>query len=945
MEHHARKGNHPLAVVVILLLLLSFYSCSHTQQETTEALSYSPTLLELEKAPVSVPLDATGYGRKYEVLGLEDFSTVLRGPSFGFRLGEGGTFPTESDDYWIVGRSEGFKQYLQYYLTDNTSLPLKAKGTYEISFTYKVLETPDKGFETIFFSNNGASRNDWVEASIFINEPAGSEGRASMQATLKQYDDYQVLMNVINKGSIAVRDIQIKDLDEGKIIAKEDCRSVVHTQSLMLRGEGELQIKPSSIKEGAFSIFTNGFVKLWTNYQLVELPKDTVIGLEFDYKVLKRTKDPEHLGWVRLYSAAKPHQGRSAMQIPGFGVTQGHYSGALKTGEADDLYVLEMGINDGFEMEITNFTITRQDPVPRTIAENPAQHLKDAQFPRLGNYFSEYGEWVAHNGSGSANGEKPVMAFAELERLLAYSDVVVGLHPMYSLNDASVSKRLRSHNPNIVLLPRIDTHHHQNHPDFKKEFSNPLATAEFLMLKGIEKDWQLQTTKGKVINLQDGYSIIPLNVSPFCPSNEKGQSYLDYWKERVFDLHVKDGTWDGLHLMDLYTRGHDLIAGVYAKSKVDADYNRNQIKDETPPWIHEMSAAASLTMIRNMREKVGFDELIITSNFFDSTTAPLVNGSALLYFNGNWYLDRDIKRFAEAQWCWTVNQTLDLEKQYHDPSFMLLQASTVFGDTVPEDKRDPTAEDISLQRFALGTALLTDAFYEYDLVDGRSAPYFFDEMLVDANGSSTIEISGKGWLGKALGEAEHLITNREKVLSLEKPLVLGDRNPKSKELYRSQSKSKESEQYLVEFDWKILSTCTSHPVVVTSVDDKWHDFYSLHSLLEGTGGHIAFHTTLEPKKELIYSAYAARKGSVEITNFTISKADAGLYRRDFEHGIVLVNSTNEPKTVSLSQIKGSLGRTNIRRIRGRLDTVTNNGQEVTQAIVLKAHDAIVLIAE
>ncbi|HKL57648.1 MAG TPA: hypothetical protein VJ854_04550, partial [Sphaerochaeta sp.] len=68
-------------------------------------------------------------------------------------------------------------------------------------------------------------------------------------------------------------------------------------------------------------------------------------------------------------------------------------------------------------------------------------------------------------------------------------------------------------------------------------------------------------------------------------------------------------------------------------------------------------------------------------------------------------------------------------------------------------------------------------------------------------------------------------------------------------------------------------------------------------------------------------------------------------RRDFEHGIVLVNSTNEPKTVSLSQIKGSLGRTNIRRIRGRLDTVTNNGQEVTQAIVLKAHDAIVLIAE
>jgi len=240
---------------------------------------------------------------------------------------------------------------------------------------------------------------------------------------------------------------------------------------------------------------------------------------------------------------------------------------------------------------------------------------------------------------------------------------------------------------------------------------------------------------------------------------------------------------------------------------------------------------------------------------------------------------------------------------------------------------------------------LTDSFYEYDLLDGRSAPYFFDEMLVDSNGSSTSELSGKGWLGKALGEAEHLVTNKEKVFSLEKPVVLGDRSPKAKELFRGRSKSAESEQYLVEFDWKILTTNTMHPVIVVSVNDQWHDFYSLHSNLEGSSGHIAFHTTLEPKNELIYSAHAGRKGSVELTNFTISKADAGLYRRDFEQGIVLVNSTNEEKTVSLSQIKGTLGRTNIRRIKGKLDTETNTGKMVTEALVLKAHDAIVLIAE
>ncbi len=447
------------------------------------------------------------------------------------------------------------------------------------------------------------------------------------------------------------------------------------------------------------------------------------------------------------------------------------------------------------------------------------------------------------------------------------------------------------------------------------------------------------------INLQDGYSTIVLNVSPFCPPNDRGQSYLDYWSGSVFDLYMKDGTWDGLSLSDLHNRGHYLIKGINTKTKVDADYNRNQIKDETSVWIHEMTARASLIMIRMMRENVGFDELIVTSPFFDQTTAALSNGAAIPNFNCNWYSSQDSKWFGEAQWCWTVNQTLDLEKRYHDPSFILLQATPIFKDSVPEDKREPQSEDLAYHRLALGTALLTDAFYEYDLVDGRSAPYFFDEMLVDSNGSSTTDISGKGWLGMPLGKAEHLVSNKERVFAIEQPLILGEKNPKTKELFRGRSKSAQDEQYLVEFDWNIVGTTISHPVITASVNEKWHDYYPLHSNLAGTSGHIAFHTTLESKKELTYTVYTGAKGSVELTNFTISKADAGLYRRDFEHGIVLVNASTTEKVVTLDQIKGKLGRNNIRRIKGSLDTETNTGRMVTDAIILMPHDAIVLIAE
>jgi hypothetical protein len=95
----------------------------------------------------------------------------------------------------------------------------------------------------------------------------------------------------------------------------------------------------------------------------------------------------------------------------------------------------------------------------------------------------------------------------------------------------------------------------------------------------------------------------------------------------------------------------------------------------------------------------------------------------------------------------------------------------------------------------------------------------------------------------------------------------------------------------------------------------------------------------------MYHLNVPRFGSVELSNLRISFADCGVYRRDFEHGIVLVNASNEEKTISLNEIKGGLNRSNIRRIRGRYDTQTNSGTPITGSLVLAPHDAIVLLAD
>lgn len=940
MDRNARKGIYPFLIGFVLLLMLLSISCSHTQQETIEALSYSPSFQELETMPLSIPETAHGYGREYELLGVETFSTIMRAPTPGFLLQEAGLFPSDPEDYWIVGRSQGERVYRQYYSTDLEAIQFKANGLYEVQFTYKVLETPDEGFEVIFYSDTGASRNDWVGDSIFITEPEGSQGEASFTARLKNYPDYILLMNIVRKGSIAVRDIVITDLETGKVVAEEHGDAVRHGHSLFLRREGNFSIKPSTIVEGGSSIFTKGYSRVWTNPEVMTIPKDSVILLEFDYKVNKNVNNREHLGWVRLFLESNTATDRGMLNVPAYDVQEGHYAGAVKTGSSDGPYIIELGIHDDVEMEFTNIKLSKQIPV-QPASEIPALQ---AVYPRLGDFFTAYGEWVASDGSGSAQGDTPWMSLFELEKKLAYNDVLLALHEITSTNDPAFALRMRTQNPSILLLPSVTTHTFWEGDEYMQEqMTNELANAEISFIRGIDPDWILTTAKGKRINITDGVDTLLLNISPFCPPNSSGQTYLDYWKETMFDLHIEDGTWDGVYLQQLLDRGNDLIKGISYKTKVDADYNVNQKKDETPPWIHEMTVASSLTMLRSLREKAGMNTLLIPGHLIDPILAPFCNGMTIRNFNWGWYHnDGEKEWFGEAQWSHLVNHVWELEDMLLDPAIILLEATPL---EFTDGKREPLESDYPLNRFALGTALLTDSFYEYDLVDGRSAPFYFDELLVTPQGRSTDDISGKGWLGKALSDAEQLTSNEEVVLSNSEPILLGNRRTKYVELFKQKTKETESRQYTIELDWKILETSTPNPTLNISLDNNWIDYYPLSSVLQGSSGHLIFHTTVPAKQIMSCMLNIGKKGVVEVSNVKISKSDSGLYRRDFEHGIVIVNATNEDKTVSLRDIKGPLNRTNLRHIKGRLDTVTNNGQMVNGDVTIKAHDALILLAD
>ena len=945
MDDHRTWGTRPLVAGVVLLLLLLVIACTHTQQEPSLELMYSPSFSELESSPLSIPDQAIGYWHTSIVVGVEDFSTIQRGPAKGFRVGPVGTFPTEPDDRWIVGSSQGEQKYLQYYTTDPKVIKLKPRGVYKLTFSYRVLETPDEGFEVIFYSDSGANRNDWVDQSIFIREPAGVEGEASMIYHLKNYPDYQLLMNIVSKGSIAITDIVITNLGSGTIVAEETGLNTTAWHGPSVQMEGTYHVDTSTLPNAVYSAYLTGFARISSNPNHLVLPKDTIVLMQFDWKLHENRDANEYIGYIRLVNADNTSEDRAAVCLSGYQALEGRYVGGCKTGSADLPYRLEMDIPEGVQVEIANLQISFMQPVERMLDESPVQSLVNASYPRLGNIFTAFGEWVAHDGSGSVVSDKPLLPIGELERMLAYNDIVVDLHQIYSTNDPGFSMRMRELNPDIVLVPTVPTHHVGIDEWMPSQFTNKLATAEVGFIRGIDDRWFLRTVKGNILNEGDGFYEALLNVSPFCPTSRVGEQYRDYWVDVVMDLQVRDGLWEGVSLDQFKTRTHHSIPKAYSLTKIDADYNLNGKKDETLIWTHEMTASASLTMLRALRTRVGYHELILATPSFDYTIAPLVNGAVVPRFNLSWYLQNDPEKFSEAQWCWNVYTCWDIAKQYVAPVVTVLQAVPLFPDRIPpESKQVADEQDVKFQRFAIGSALLTDAFYEYDLVDSRSAPYFFDEMLVDSDGRSTQELTGKGWLGMPLGPAQEVVSNSTVKVEKSESLLLGNKRSKTKTLHRSKNTSSEARQYIVEFDWFIRETLSNVPVVNVSLNGEWRDYYDIPALLKGSSGHARFHTTVEPKSEVTYRLDVGKNGVVEIQNLQIIEADSGVFRRDFENGIVLVNATDEPQPISYQAIRGSIGRTEIRRIAGALDPETNNGMPVAGSMVLEAHDAIVLIA-
>jgi len=454
-----------------------------------------------------------------------------------------------------------------------------------------------------------------------------------------------------------------------------------------------------------------------------------------------------------------------------------------------------------------------------------------------------------------------------------------------------------------------------------------------------------------------------------------GQTYTDYLIDYLTNNVAASGIWEGIFLDNLDAKINTLIKNHDNPSLFDYDINRNGERDETPAEISEMIHPVTIELLQNLRERLGNNELIIGNNGWNPelSLASYINGYVFESWNTPWYAS-NILQPNEGLWKRSLNDYFLAEENTRPPHLNILEATghegeVVMGDEeVDRDYLEPTEQDIKRHRFAMGTTLLSDGFYEYDLYDMRSPPYWFDEYSVNEDGVAVEDREYKGYLGMPLGDAVELDTNKtliweESFDSGSLPSSLqGDgmvenqklvmHNPDHTEtgLLQVTTKSEaipfeEDKTYLIEFGWEILETLDYRFTASLMVDEKILGTYCLPEVIDGESGSISFPVTLNYGDDFTLNFLLNNGGKVAIDNIKIYEDGAGPWRRDFENGFVLVNPINKEYTFTSEELTGQYLRTGIKRILGTQAPDVNSGEPVTDSLSLQSFDAIILLTD
>ncbi len=935
----------------------------------------------------------TRYEAQYTPIYSDNVETVDPALAPGFVFGPAGAFtsnPSEviSGKRSIKGSYSGTATFTPYLQTSPSVIPLTPNHSYQVTFQYKILTAPSNGFQVLFFSQTGANQGNFLPSTT-VAGASGSTGTATLTNTLSSYSDYGALWTIGGTGAISIDNIQLIDVATGKVIATENAEGMAPTvgSGLQLQNGASVTTDPSRVIAGQGSILLADYGTVATAPVVVSLNANTTYIAEFQYRILNPGSGTTVLNiWFQPVGTTDP-QFRVTLRAPlkNSPATGTFSTGALTAGAAS--YVLKISATADSSAVIDNISVLRQDAIATGAAPRNWADLDRLPFPRLGRFIFDTPADLAQFPEDGT----PAFTYTQdqLESRLAFADVIAGVEPDHQTNEPDFVRRIRQLNPNAVFLPyRISEEQEFNHTPL--QFSN--VSLPYLFQQSVADDWSVRDTKGNYVAESDYPFIHVTNISPFCPV-DNGQTFTSAVLNWLTDSVFSSGLWDGVFFDNLLGRINPHIPNSGNPALLDYDWNRNGIRDETPASSSDMTRNAAIQMLQTLRAGTGGLQLVMgnAGPLPELPLAPYSNGYLFEGFNFNWegpYLPTWESKSPEM-WRAALDAYRRAQQLVRKPAINLIEGNGP-GPLTPvsggNSQITPMAADLQKHRFTMGTALLGDGFYFYNLVGDFSPPYFYDEYAVDGTGTAVEDRSKKGYLGQALTDAVELASGGTLIFSedFEEATLPASFFPGSQQTtveishlpseaisgkgslvisnpdHTQQSYNLAStvpgalqfspgNAYRVVFDYRIIETLDG-PLHVDFWDFSSNSaglaLYLPPGVVAGDSGTADFPVTVTSSGNWsLRIGFFNGGGKIAVDNLRVYKGGVGPWRRDFENGFVLVNPFLQSHTFSAADLAGVLLRTGINRIKGTQAPDVNNGQPVSGDLTLGPFDAIILLAD
>lgn len=462
-----------------------------------------------------------------------------------------------------------------------------------------------------------------------------------------------------------------------------------------------------------------------------------------------------------------------------------------------------------------------------------------------------------------------------------------------------------------------------------------------------------------------------LNVSTLAPTGIADpaigpEHWVDY-NARMGAQLLDDPRWAGI-FVDRFGQNQSWLIGNSTARSIDPDQSNHLLTDYSTfdiAWNEGL-----FSYLEKLRAAIGPDRIIFLNGGISQYTA--VNGSDFEDFPNDaefqkWHTTMFGPKATGSYFDWMAivrEPNLTTIETYEDNSHPDPNNTNSYKANCDDPAFLPNYRKL---RFGLTSALLNDGYFSYEInTQGPGACLmWFDEY--DNAGS------GRGYLGYPLGNAKKLVTS----LTTPNQIQFGNFES-SKNLLAWQEKA-----ISVNLD-KLNPAVGVFSVRVDTTqtpNENWRATFSYApiSLTEGKEYTLSFYARADKQRNisvwaeqdrepwavrLSYGEFSLTKewqkfelpitseandqqarlvfgmgsdtGSVWLDEISLQEGNLDLWRRDYDHGIVLVNATANTATIQLEDI--------YTKINGTQDRSVNDGSQVKE-VTIAPHDGIILLRQ